>query len=73
MSSTIRIHKKYVVSHEYKPSYILQSFNQPAFCLSLISCSDHEADMEVRGQDEVFQEEVNVPVSWLPHHLSALF
>ena len=44
--------------------------------LSLTSCSerrDLEANVEVRGQDAVFQETIHVPLPRLPHHLSALF
>ncbi len=43
--------------------------------LYLTSCSerrDLEANVEVRGQNEVFQEKIHVPLPRLPHHLPAL-
>lgn len=54
----------------------LFTFNDQISVLSLTSSSerrDNEANVEVHGQDEVFQEAIHVPLPRLPHHLSALF
>lgn len=56
--------------------HFLFAFNDQLSALSLISCSerrDHEANVEVRGQDEVFQETLHVSIPRFPHHLSAVF
>lgn len=42
----------------------------------VISCSegrDHEANVEVCGQDEVFQETLHVSIPRIPHHLPPVF
>lgn len=55
----------------------LFAFNDQLSVLTLISCSDQSRDLEtnveVRGQDEVFQETIHVPHPLLPYHLFALF
>lgn len=43
--------------------------------LCLPPCSercDHEAHVEIRGQDEMSEEAFHVPLPGLPHHLPAL-
>lgn len=48
-------------------------YKKTQLCASVISCSewcDHETDMEVYGQDEMFQETILVPV---PQLLNRLF